>query len=91
MIRQDIIRHLNRATVRRGFRAPVPHHVVIRVEWRGNAGGSAFNRPDTKDDGIPGNNAGGIADGFAHNRAGVIRAGVAVIRAGAADEQHAGK
>ena len=91
MIHQNVIRHLNRATIRRGLRAPMTHHVIIRIERRSHADGHAFNRSDTEADGIAGNDTGGIANRFAHDRAGVIWTGVAVISAGAAGEQQAGK
>lgn len=91
MIHQNIIRHLNRAAVRRGFRAPMTHHVIIGIERCGNAYDRALNRPDTEADGVTGDDTGSVADGFSHHGAGLIRTGMAVISVGAAREEYAGK
>ena len=67
------------------------HHVIIRIERRGNADGRAFNCPYTEADGVSGDDTGSVADGFSHHGAGLIRAGMAVISVGAASEYYARK
>ena len=77
---------MNHTAIRCGFRFPMAHHVVIRIERCGNAYSRAFNRPDTEADGVTGDDTGSVADGFSHHGAGLIRAGMAVISVGAAGE-----
>ena len=58
----------------RGFRAPITHHVIIRIEYAGYASRRALHRADTETRDVPRHRADSVTHGLSSDWAGLIRA-----------------